>query len=95
MEKRRKNTQHERSRDKKHLQKYSALDVTLNNNQHEEMCTLVEKISENGSTELESVIIEADKSGVGSAIRSIWDSNLATMKKEFNVVATVYFCFYM
>lgn len=66
--------------------KYSGMDVTLHDDQNEEMSTLVKQISEIGSEELKSAIEEGDKHqcGVGSTIKAIWDNDITSMKQEFN-----------
>lgn len=77
----------ERTHDKKLLNKFSGMDVALNDLQNEEMTALVNKITEIGSEEVKSAIEEGEKHqcGIGSTIKAIWDNDVAAMKKEFNV----------
>ena len=78
LKKKRQNMQQERS---KLLKKYTHLEVTLNEEQHDEMCSIMEKVTQVGAEEVESSLVDSDKYGVGSAVRAIWENDL---KKEFN-----------
>ena len=64
LKKKRQNMQQERS---KLLKKYSHMEVSLNEDQHEQMCNM-EKVAQIGAEELESSLVEGDKHGVGPAI---------------------------
>ena len=81
IQKKRKNMQFDRS---KLLKKFSHMEVSLSEEQHDEMCELMEKVNEVGSAELESALSEADKQGVGPSIRAIWKNDLINIKKEFD-----------
>ena len=73
--------QQERS---KLLKKFSHVEVSLSEDQHDQMCNIVEKFSQIGAEELESSLVEGDKHGVGPAIRGIWKNDLQNIKKEFD-----------
>ncbi len=53
----------------KHYRKY---DVTLHDDQSNELLTVVSSISDIGKDELEKVLGEADQKGRGDVIRKIW-----------------------
>ena len=76
--KRKQNTLMERNSDKKKLSKYQSTEVTLSEEQHEEMSAVVSRIDEVGKDELEKVFAEGDAHGVGAQIREIW----ATDRRE-------------
>lgn len=84
LKKKKQNTSRERINDKRLLSKYNSADVTLTEDQHDQMCDVVAKISEMGSESLETVFAEGDKQGVGRAIRAIWQNDLRNVKKEFD-----------
>lgn len=54
------------------------MDVSLNDEQNEEMKSFVAKISEVGDKELQSVLAEGEKyaSGVGETMKAIWANDL-------------------
>ena len=81
LKRKRKYMQQERS---KLLDKFSHMEVSLDEDQHNQMCQLVEKISEVGAADLESAFTDGDKHGVGPAIRAIWKSDLQNIKQEFD-----------
>ena len=84
LKKKRQNINYERTVDKRLLKKYENTDVTLNEEQHDEMCSIVEQINLVGSKCLEELLVEGDKQGVGQAIRSIWKNDVQNIKKEFD-----------
>ena len=81
LKKKRQNMQQERS---KLLKKYSHMEVSLNEDQHDQMCNVMENVAQIGAKELESALAEGDKHGVGPAIRAIWKNDLQNIKKEFD-----------
>lgn len=84
LKKKRKNVNHERALNKRLLEKYESMDVTLNEEQHDEMCSFIEQVNGVGSKGLEELLVEGDKEGVGEAIRNIWKNDLQNIKKEFH-----------
>ena len=82
--KRKENTQPERAKDRKLLQKYSHIELTLDDEQHDELSKLVDAIEEKGSEELENIMLDADNHGVGVAVREIWLIDKMRMKDEFD-----------
>lgn len=66
------------------LKKFSHIEISLNEDQHDEMCNIMEEIEQIGAKELESSLLEGDKHGVGPAIRTIWKNDL---QKE--VISTI------
>ena len=67
-----KEMQTERSKDKALLSKYSKLDITLDDSQHDEMCKIVTELEDKLHDQLEEVHKEADGFGVASSIREVW-----------------------
>ena len=57
-------TQLERKRDKKMLKKYECVEVSLNDEQHDDMCAIIDKISQSEFC-LNDLFVEGDKHGVG------------------------------
>lgn len=82
--KRKENTQQERAQHLIRLQKYSHTELTLDDDQHDELSKLVATIEERGTEEVEEILKEADNNGVGDAVREIWQMDKMRMKKEFN-----------
>jgi len=54
------------------LAKYEKTEVTLADEQHEEMSTIVNQIEERGKDELEKIFAEGDTHGVGVQVREVW-----------------------
>ena len=69
---RKKNMQTERSKDKALLSKYSKLDITLDDSQHDEMCKIVTELQDKHTDQLEEVYKEAIGFGVASSVREVW-----------------------
>ena len=67
-----KKMQTERSKDKALLSKYSKLDITLDDSQHDEMCKIVTELEDKLHDQLEQVYKEADGFGVASSVREVW-----------------------
>ena len=68
-QKRKSNAQSERSDMMRKLEKCSEADVTLNDEQHNEMCLLVERISD---ADLRKIFLEGSEHGVGDLRKDIW-----------------------
>ena len=81
LKRKRQNMQQERS---KLLKKYSHLEVSLSEDQHDQMCNIMEKVTQIGADELESSLALGDKQGVGPAVRALWKNDLQNIKKEFD-----------
>ena len=80
LKKKRQNMQQERT---KLLKKYAHMEVSLSEDQHDEMYNIVDKVSHVGAEELESIFTDGDNHGVGLAIRELWKNYLQNIKKEF------------
>ena len=82
--KRRQAAQQERSADKAKITKYESLDVTLNDDQSDELSSVIDKIEEQHQDELDMVFREADARSkcVGDSLRDSWLSDQNT-KLEF------------
>ena len=65
LKKKRQNMQQERSKLHTHLE------VTLKEEQHDEMCSIMEKVTQVGAEEVESSLVDSDKYGVGLAVRAM------------------------
>ena len=81
--KRKRNALMERNSDKKKLAKYQNTEVTLSEEQHEEMSSVVSRIEEVGKDELEKVFAEGDAHGVGAQIREIWTTDRREQLDQF------------
>ena len=82
--KRKENTQRERAKDRSRLQKYSHTELTLDDEQHDELSKLIDAIDENGGKEIEEIMQDADSHGVGDCVREIWQMDKQRVKDEFN-----------
>jgi len=81
--KRKQNALAERNNDKIRLHKFEKTEVTLNEEQHDEMCTKVNRIEEVGKDELEKVFSEGDAHGVGTQIRDVWVTDRRQQLDQF------------
>lgn len=82
--KRKQNVLMERNNDKFKLAKYESTEVTLSEEQHEDMNAVVSKIEEISKDKLEKVFAEGDAHGVGTQIREIWTTNRREQLDQFN-----------
>ena len=82
--KRKDNSQRERDKHRAKLQKYGHTEITLDDEQHDELVKLMEAIDEQGGNELETVLQDAECQGVGNAVREIWEMDKERMKEQFN-----------
>ena len=64
--------QTERSKDMALLSKYSKLDITLDDSQHDEMCKIVTELEDKHTNQLEEVYKEAIGFGMASSVREVW-----------------------
>ena len=62
------------------LEKCSESDVTLNDEQHDEMCAIVESIR---TEELEKILLEGSEHGVGDLMKEIWYTDSKRQKQQF------------
>ena len=69
--KRKKATQQERSHDKAKLLKYDDLDVTLEEDQSDELVNVVTKLEEVAKEDLDNIFTEADDHNVGGAVQDV------------------------
>ena len=56
----------------------------LSEDQRDQMCNIMEKITKIGAEEHDSSLKKDDKHGIGPAIRAIWKNDLQNLKKEFD-----------
>ena len=82
LKKRKSNTQQERNKDKKALAVYGLLEVTLDDDQSDEMKEIMDKIDKVEKQTLEHIFSEAENasSGVGNSVRGIWQDDKRNMK---------------
>lgn len=73
LKKRKTNAQAERSKDKALLSKYSKLDITLDDSQHDDMSKIVAELEMNHKDQLEAVYAEAGDSE--HAVRDVWETD--------------------
>ena len=75
-------TKLEQKRDKKMLKKYECVEVSLDDEQHDNMCEIVNKISNNGFG-LSDLFAEGDEQGVCQVMRDLWEVDKRKIKEEF------------
>ena len=80
-QKRKQLAQYERSGSIRKLNKLEESEVLLDDEQNEEMCTVVESIQ---NDELEKLFQEGDQHSVGSLMKTIWFTDKERQKKEFD-----------
>lgn len=81
--KRKQNSLIERNNDKIKLTKFEKTEITLAEEQHDEMCTIVNRIEEVGKDELEKVFADGDAHGVGAQIREVWMTDRRQQLDQF------------
>ena len=74
-----------RSNDKRELIKYESTDITLADEQHDDMCTLMNQIDDVGNEDLKRIFTEGDSYGVGDKIRAIWKTDWNCQLRDSNV----------
>lgn len=74
----------ERNSDKLKLAKYESTEVTLSEEQHEDMSAVVNKIEEVSKDELEKVFADGDAHYVETQIRKIWITDRREQMDQFN-----------
>lgn len=62
------------------LEKYSDADVTLNDEQHDEMCSVVERIS---NKDFDKIFLEGNEHGVGDLMKEIWYTDSKRQQQQF------------
>jgi len=65
---------------KRKLEKYSEADVTLNDEQYDEMCSIVDGI--NNET-LEKIFLEGSEQGVSDLMKEIWYTDSKHQQQQF------------
>ena len=66
--------------------KLTKFEKTLAEEQHNEMCIIVDRIEEVGKDDLEKVFADGDVHGVSAQIREVWVVNIAI--SSYNFLAT-------
>ena len=79
-QKRKCHAQSERSNLLRKVEKFSQSDVTLTDEQHDEMCAIVEGIR---TEELEKIFLEGSEHGVGDLMREIWYTDSKRQEQQF------------
>ena len=64
------------------LKKYECVEVSLNDEQHDDMCAIIDKISQSEFC-LNDLFVEGDKHGVGQVIKDLWEMDKRKIKEEF------------
>ena len=82
--KRKQNAISERSNDKRKLRKYENTEVTLADDQHEDMCNIVKTIEEVSKDDLEKLFAEGDIHGVGDKVREVWCTDRRHQLEQFH-----------
>lgn len=82
--KRKSNTQQERNKDKRALAKYRHMEVTLDDEQNDELVDIMEKVETVGKDTLEEIFSEAETStyGAGNTLRRIWKDDKRNTNKD-------------
>ena len=73
--------QYERSSSIRKLNKLEESEVLLDDEQNEEMCTVMESIQ---NDELEKLFLEGDQHSVGGLMKTIWFTDKERQKEEFD-----------
>jgi len=81
--KRKQNVTSERNSDKKKLRKYENTEVSLDDDQHDDLCEIVKKIEEVSKDDLEKAFCEGDIHGVGDKVREIWVTDRRHQLQQF------------
>ena len=81
---RKENTQRQRGRDRIQLRKYSHTELTLDDEQHDELSLLMDAIGERGGEDVEDIMKDAGSHGVGDSVREIWQMDKQRMREEFD-----------
>ena len=82
--KRKQNAISERSNDKKKLRKYENTEVTLADDQLEDMYNIVKAIEEVSKDDLEKLFAEGDIYGVGDKVREVWCTDRRHQLEQFH-----------
>lgn len=82
--KRRDNMMVERCIEKKKLRKYENTEVSLDDDQSDQMAEVVDIINDKSSDTLSKMFDEAESQGKGTEVKEIWANDLRADKKEFD-----------
>ena len=81
--KRRQHAAMERGIDKRKLARYEATEVALAEEQHTEMCNVVDAIDQVAIDDLQRIFEEEEAHGVGEKLREIWTTDKREQKEQF------------
>ena len=81
--KRKQNIISKRNNDKIKLRRYENTEVTLADDQHDDMCNVVKTIEEVGKNNLEEVFAEGDSHSIGDKIREVWLTDKRQQSQQF------------
>ena len=73
----------ERGVDKRKLARYEATEVALADEQHTEMCSVMDAIDQVAADDLQCIFEEGEALGVGGKLREIWTTDKREQKEEF------------
>ena len=79
--KRKKLAQYKRTNGFRKLARYKENEVTLDDEQNDEMNSVVKKI---GDKEVQRLCDEGEKYGIGSIMKDIWTTDLDRQRREFS-----------
>ena len=66
------------------MEQYNHTQLTLDDEQHDEVCGIINSIENTHKNELENVVLgEADKEGAGESIHEMWKIDSQKAKKHF------------
>ena len=73
----------ERGVDKRKLVKYQTTEVTLADEQHTQMCNVMDAIDRVATDDLQRIFEEGEAHGVGGKLREIWTTDKREQKEQF------------
>ena len=73
----------ERGLDKRKLAKYVDTELTLADNQHSQMCSVVDTINQVAVDDLQRIFEEAEAHGVGDKLKEIWTTDKREQMEQF------------
>lgn len=81
--KRKQNAAMERGLDKRKLAKYVDTELTLADNQHSQMCSVVDTINQVAVDDLQRIFEEAEAHGVSDKLKEIWTTDKREQMEQF------------
>ena len=81
--KRKMNATMERGLDKKKLARYENTEITLGDEQHTQMCNVVDAIDHVAVDDLQHIFEEGEAHGVGDKLKEIWTTDKRQQLEQF------------